>query len=342
MIYMGCDYQEGAFPQILARYGETNLVQQPGYGEDVWTKRARDLIRAACRAPEAEVHLLVGGTQTNSIVLHGMMRSWEGAICCDTGHINGHEAGAVESKGHKVLVVPGKDGKLSAETVEAYMKDFKADDSWMHCPQPAVVYLSQSTERGTLYTLAELEAIRAVCDRWNLKLFCDGARLAYALEGVGNDVTLADLARLCDVFYIGGTKCGSLLGEAVVAKQGALPCFFTQQKQQGAVTAKGRVVGIPFEVFFENDGALYREAGRTGVRTAQKLQDAFIAKGFRIDAKSPTNQVFVTLPKDVAERVAEKVIYSTWKVNDDGSRFCRFCTCWATTDEQIDAIIALL
>lgn len=342
MIHMACDYQEGALPQILARYAETNLVQQPGYGEDAWTKRAKDLIRAACKAPEHEVYLLVGGTQTNSIVLHAMLRSWEGAISCDTGHINGHEAGAVESKGHKVLVVPGVDGKLSAETVDAYMTDFMADGSRLHCPQPGLVYISQSTERGTLYSLAELEAIRAACDRWNLKLFCDGARLAYALEGVGNDVTLSDLARLCDVFYIGGTKCGSLLGEAVVAKPGALPFFFTQQKQQGAVTAKGRVVGVPFEVLFENDGALYREAGRTGVRTAQRLQDALLAKGYAIEAKSPTNQIFVTLPKDAAERVAEQVVYSTWHINPDGSRLVRFVTCWATTDEQIDAIIGLL
>ena len=342
MIYMGCDYQEGALPAILERYAQTNLVQQSGYGEDIWTKRAKDLIREACCAPDAQVHLLVGGTQTNSVVLHAMLRSWEGVISADTGHINGHEAGAVESKGHKVLVVPGVDGKLSAETVRCFMKDFLADDSREHCPQPAVLYISQSTERGTLYTLAELESLRAVCNEYGLKLFVDGARLAYALEGVGNDVSLADLARIADVFYIGGTKCGSLLGEAVVAKPDALTHFFTQQKQQGAVTAKGRVVGIPFEVLFENQAALYREAGRTGVRLAQKLQDAFIAKGYDVPAKRPTNQIFVTLPKDVAERVAEKVVYSTWRVNEDGSVYCRFVTCWATTDEQIDAIIALL
>lgn len=342
MIYMGCDYQEGALPAILERYVETNLVQQSGYGEDIWSNRARDLIREACRAPDAQVHLLVGGTQTNSIVLHAMLRSWEGVISADTGHVNGHEAGAVESKGHKVMVVPGIDGKVTPEAVRGFMEAHLADNSNMHSPQPAVLYVSQPTERGTLYSLAELEALRGVCDAYGLKFFIDGARLAYGLEGVGNDVDLPDLARLCDVFYIGGTKCGSLLGEAVVAKKDALEHFFTQQKQQGAVTAKGRVVGIPFEVLFENGGALYREAGRTGVRLAQKLQDAFLAKGFDVPAKSPTNQIFVTLPKEVAERVAKEVVYSVWHVNPDGSVFCRFVTCWATTDEQIDRIIELL
>lgn len=341
MYRFACDYQEGCLPAILERLAQTNLVQTPGYGEDEFAEHARELIRTACGAPHARVFFFCGGTQVNSVTIHGLLRSFEGVISADTGHVCGHEAGAVEARGHKVLTIPGKDGKLSADGIRRYMTAFQEDDSWEHVVQPGMVYISQPTELGTLYSLAELQAISAVCREYRLPLFVDGARLAYGLAAPGNDVGLKELAELCDAFYIGGTKCGGLIGEALVVPNGALlPKFFTTMKQQGAVLAKGRLVGITFEVLMQDDN--YLKAGRHAVELAQKLKAAFLAKGWRLAVDTPTNQIFVVMDDAARERLAKDFVFSNWRRFDADHWVVRFCTSWATEPAAVDALIAAL
>lgn len=336
-----CDYQEGCLPAILERLAQTNLVQAPGYGEDEFSERARQRIRAACGAPDARVFFFCGGTQTNSVTIHGMLRSFEGVISADTGHVCGHEAGAVEARGHKVLTIPGKDGKISADGIRRYMKAVLEDDSCAHVVQPGMVYISQPTELGTLYSLKELQAISAVCREYALPLFVDGARLAYGLAAEDNDVGLKDLAQYCDAFYLGGTKCGGLIGEALVLTNDKLcPKFFTTMKQQGAVLAKGRLVGITFEVLMEDDN--YRKAGRHGVELAQKLKAALVAKGYKLAVDTPTNQIFVIMDDAARERLAKDFVFSNWCRYDDEHWIVRFCTSWATDPAAVEALIAAL
>ncbi|MBS5217964.1 MAG: aminotransferase class I/II-fold pyridoxal phosphate-dependent enzyme, partial [Sutterella wadsworthensis] len=294
MIRLACDYQEGCLPAILERLQETNLVPAPGYGEDEFSENARRLIREACRAPEARVFFLEGGTQTNSNAIHAILAGYEGVLSAESGHIAVHEAGAVEARGHKVITLPQKDGKISAASIEKWMEAFLRDTSKDHVVQPGMVYISQPTEFGTLYSLAELEDISAVCCRYGLPLFIDGARMAYGLASEANDAGLSDIARLADVFYIGGTKCGALIGEALVVTNPALmKHFFTLQKQQGAVLAKGRLLGINFEVLMS--GTTYVDAGRHGVELAQKIRAALLEKGYELYVDSRTNQIFAWL-----------------------------------------------
>lgn len=337
MIRFASDYQEGCLPSILDRLIETNLVQTAGYGEDEFCEAARARIREACGAPNARVYFLVGGTQTNSIAIHGLLSPIEGVLSSERGHVTGHEAGAVEARGHKVLTLPQQEGKISAETLQRWLDEFDADGANMHIVQPGMVYITHPTEMGTLYTLAELEAIRAVCDAHGLPLYLDGARLAYGLAAEGTDVTLKDIARLCDVFYIGGTKCGGLLGEAlVVTNDRLLPKFFTLMKQQGAVMAKGRLVGITFDEFFR-DGA-YLKAGRHGDEAAAKIRRILEARGFEIVWPNKTNQVFAALPTETVERLQKKFAIEVWAPREDGKVVCRFCGSWATADEDIEAL----
>ncbi|WP_297609908.1 aminotransferase class I/II-fold pyridoxal phosphate-dependent enzyme [uncultured Sutterella sp.] len=341
MIRLACDYQEGCLPAILERLQETNLVPAPGYGEDEFSENARRLIREACRAPEARVFFLEGGTQTNSIAIHAILAGYEGVLSAETGHIAVHEAGAVEARGHKVITLPQKDGKISAASIEKWMEAFLRDTSKDHVVQPGMVYISQPTEFGTLYSLAELEDISAVCCRYGLPLFIDGARMAYGLASEANDVGLSDIARLADVFYIGGTKCGALIGEALVVTNPALmKHFFTLQKQQGAVLAKGRLLGINFEVLMS--GTTYVDAGRHGVELAQKIRAALLEKGYELYVDSRTNQIFAWLADEDLKRIGEKAAISIWERRDDGKTLCRFCTSWATREEDVDAVIALL
>lgn len=341
MIRLACDYQEGCLPAILERLQETNLVPAPGYGEDEFSENARRLIREACRAPEARVFFLEGGTQTNSIAIHAILAGYEGVLSAETGHIAVHEAGAVEARGHKVITLPQKDGKISAASIEKWMEAFLRDTSKDHDVQPGMVYISQPTEFGTLYSLAELEDISAVCCRYGLPLFIDGARMAYGLASEANDVGLSDIARLADVFYIGGTKCGALIGEALVVTNPALmKHFFTLQKQQGAVLAKGRLLGINFEVLMS--GTTYVDAGRHGVELAQKIRAALLEKGYELYVDSRTNQIFAWLADEDLKRIGEKAAISIWERRDDGKTLCRFCTSWATREEDVDAVIALL
>ena len=340
MISFTCDYTEGAHPAILEALLQTNMDQQPGYGADVYTTHAQALIKEACACPGADVFLLVGGTQTNSTVIASLLRDVEGAVAAETGHIAVHEAGAVEYTGHKVLTLPQHQGKMDAGELKAYLEHFYADGSFDHMVFPGLVYLSFPTEYGTLYSKAELKAIQAVCREYKLPLFIDGARLGYGLMSPSCDVSLADLATLCDVFTIGGTKVGALCGEAVVFTGGAPRHFFTTVKQHGALLAKGRLLGIQFETLF-TDG-LYLKIARGAIERAMELKQLFIDTGYELFLDSPTNQQFVLLTPAAAAALEGKVAYEVWERLPDGRAVTRFATSWATTPAQIAALAALL
>lgn len=335
------DYMTGAHPAILERLAATNLDPQPGYGDDAYSERACELVRAACEAPEAAVWFVSGGTQANAAVIGSLLASYQGVIAASTGHISVHEAGAIEYSGHKVIEIEGTDGKLDAAGVEAVACAYEADETRDHMVMPAMVYISQPSELGTLYSRAELEAIAAVCREHGLLLYLDGARLAYALACKENDVSLADLARLCDVFYIGGTKCGALLGEAIVMRDASLaPKFFSQLKQRGAVLAKGRLLGLQFETLFE-DG-LYFELGSSAIAAAECIRAELVASGYELASGSPTNQIFAVFDDAEFERLEEQVACETWERLDGARRVVRFVTSWSTSDEDVEALGRLL
>ena len=341
MLHFDCDYMEGAHPEVMRRLLETNLEQTPGYGCDPHTERARELIRQACGAPQAEVHFLVGGTQTNATVIDGLLRRHEGVLAAESGHINVHEAGAIEAAGHKVLTLPAHEGKVRAEEVDRWIEEFYRDETWPHMVAPGMLYLSHPTEFGTLYTLSEMEAIHAVCQRYSIPLYLDGARLSYALASEENTLTLRDIARLCEVFYIGGTKTGLLFGEAVViTRPELLPHFFTLVKQHGALLAKGRLLGVQFETLFTEE--LYLRIARQAISTARRLKEALLAKGYRLHIDSPTNQQFFVLPNREIDRLSQYATFELWGPRGKEESVVRFVTSWATTDEQIDALTARL
>lgn len=341
MQHFDSDYMEGAHPLILEALVRTNMEKTAGYGTDPYCASAREKILAACGVEDGEVHLLIGGTQTNATVIKALLRPYEGVIAATTGHIALHEAGAIEASGHKVLTIPALDGKISAEAVDEYIKAFRADEAWDHMVWPGMVYVSQPTEYGTLYSKAELEALSEVCHKWEIPLFVDGARLGYALASPSSDVTLRDLARLCDVFYIGGTKCGAMFGEAVVIpRKGLIPHFFTTIKQQGALLAKGRMLGIQFDTLFTDD--LYINIARQAVSEASRLREAFRAKGYEIYAESPTNQVFVALSAEQEAHLRTLTTFSEWERTADGRLVVRLATSWATKSEDIDELISKL
>ena len=334
------DYMEGAHAEILRRLAETNLEQAAGYGCDPYTEAAREKIRAACRAPRAEVHFLAGGTQANRIVISALLRPYEGVIAADTGHITVHEAGAIEAGGHKVLALPHTDGKLTAHAIEGCLRSYRADTNRDHMVCPGMVYLSHPTEYGTLYTMDELEIISAVCRTNRIPLFLDGARLAYALGCDANEVTLPHLAHLTDVFYIGGTKCGALLGEAVVFPHPApVPHFFTVVKQSGALLAKGRVLGIQFDTLF-TDG-LYARGGAHAVRMADRIRAALVEKGYHLAVDSPTNQIFLALRPEQLAHLSAHVSMGFWEKRGDVT-VMRIATSWATQEEAVERLIELL
>lgn len=340
MQHFDSDYMEGMHPAILEALVRTNMQKTTGYGLDEYCVAAREAIRKACAAPDAEVHFLVGGTQTNSTVIRALLRPHEGVVAAATGHIAVHESGAIEAGGHKVLTLPHKEGKISAAQVDEYLEWFYADESFEHMVFPAMVYLSLPTEYGTLYSLAELEAMAEVCRKWNLKLFVDGARLGYGLAAAECDVTLADLARLCDAFYIGGTKCGAMFGEAVVMRKGLVPHFFTIVKQQGALLAKGRMLGIQFLTLFTDN--LYLDIARHAVEQAARLKRAFIERGYELYFDSPTNQVFVTLNAEQEQRLRAATTFTEWERLADDRLVVRLATSWGTRPEDITALIEQL
>ena len=338
MIRFNCDYTEGAHPQILQRLIDTNMEQHPGYSEDKYCRRAAEKIRGLCQAPEAAVHFIVGGTQTNLIVIASALRPHQGVVCADTGHINVHETGAIEATGHKVLGLPSVNGKITAEQVAEYCEEHIHNPAFEHIVQPGMVYISIPTEYGTMYSKDELTALSAVCHQYDLPLYVDGARLAYGLAAEGNDLTLPDLAELCDVFYIGGTKVGALFGEAVVITNTAMKKDFRYiMKQKGAMLAKGRLLGVQFDAMFDND--LYFEMGRHATGLALKIRDAFAAAGYPFLIESPTNQQFVVLP-DSKLAILERdfAIEYMERVDADHSGV-RFCTSWATRPEDVDTLI---
>lgn len=340
-IRFACDYGEGALPEILERLVQTNLEQTPGYSEDAYSDQARAKIRELCGKKDAEVQFLVGGTQTNMTVIASILRPYQGVISASTGHINVHETGAIEATGHKVLAVPGQAGKLSAEQVEQVCRAHFADADHEHIVQPGMVYLSFPTEYGTLYSAEELRAISRVCREYELPLFIDGARLGYGLMSEKNDVTLKELAELCDVFYIGGTKCGALFGEAVVITNPALAKDFRYMiKQRGGMLAKGRLLGLQFDTLFTDD--LYFQAAKRANQLALKLRRAFEKKGYPMLMDSWTNQQFPVLPEEEMERLAERFVFSFWERVDERHSAVRFCTSWATTEEQVDELIEAL
>ena len=333
MVDFESDYVAGAHPQILKRLAETNLENLPGYGSDKYCASAKEKIRAALGMKNAQIELLAGGTQTNAVVISTMLSDTEGVVAADTGHINAHESGAVEYTGHKVIALPHKEGKIVPETLEGYLSGFFADENREHMVFPGMVYISHPTEYGTLYTKSELESISAICSRYGIKLFLDGARLGYGLMSRRTDVTLADICRLCDVFYIGGTKVGALCGEAVVFTKNNRPAhFLTSVKKRGALLAKGRLLDALF-----TDG-LYFKIGEYAIEMAEKLKELFVSHGIKFFIESFTNQQFVILENGFMERLAQKVCFSYWEKYDETHTVVRFATSWSTTDSDISAL----
>ena len=334
-----CDYLEGALPEIMARLESTNMVQTPGYGMDEFCAGAADKIKKACAAPNADVHFLMGGTQTNTTIIAAALRPHQGVISAVSGHVNTHEDGAIESSGHKVLTLPSSDGKLTAAQVGEYMDAYWGDENHEHIVQPAMLYISQPTENGTVYSLPELREISALCKKKNLLLFLDGARLGAALVCAGDMPSLKDIAALCDVFYIGGTKMGALFGEAVVIVNDDIKRDFRCiMKQRGATLAKGRLLGVQFDTLF-TDG-LYIRAARHAVEQAVRLRRAVEAKGWELYYDSPTNQQYPVIPDGCLAKLGEKYSYATWTHLPDGRTATRFCTSWATKPEDVDELIA--
>ena len=337
MIRFECDYTTGAHPKILEALVNTNTEPCPGYGVDIHCERARAMLRELCRAPEAGVHFLVGGTQANATVIAAALRPHQGVLCAETGHIYVHETGAVEATGHKVLALPAENGKITARQIDRYCQDHYDNEAWEHMVQPGMVYLSLPTELGTVYTLAELEEISQTARRWKLPLFVDGARLACGLAA--SDVTLPDLARLCDVFYLGGTKAGLLFGEAVVITNPALNKDFRYLiKQHGGMLAKGRLLGVQFEAFLTDN--LFEEIGRQEVAQAMRLRQAFQDKGWPFFVDSVSNQQFPILPNGAVAVLRHKYSFEVWEKVDQAHTAVRFCTSWSTTDQNVDALIA--
>lgn len=337
MVSFKCDYEEGACPEVMNRLVETNLVQTPGYCEDIYCRSAADRIRRRTQCPEAEVFFVLGGTACNMMALAHMLRPYEAVICADSGHINGHETGAVEATGHKILARPNQAGKLSAQAVREEMKEHTD----AHVTKPALVYISQPTELGTLYTRKELETLRAVCNEYDLLLYCDGARLASALTAKGNDVTLCDLARLCDAFYIGGTKCGALFGEALVFSNAALAKNFAfTRKQRGGLLAKGRLLGVQFDALMTED--VYEKYGAHQNEMAERLREGLKVRDIPMLTETVTNQVFPVLRNDAIERLSAEFAFHTWGKVDQEHTAIRLVTSWATDAEDVEAFLAAL
>ena len=337
MIYFHNDYSEGCHAKVLEALTRTNLEQTPGYGTDDYCKEAAELIAKACGREDLKVHFLVGGTQANLTVIAAALRPYQAAVCAVSGHINVHETGAVEATGHKVLGLPSADGKITAKQVRDLVAAHRANDSFEHENQPKMVYISNPTELGTLYNLQELEELSAACRDNGLYLFLDGARLGYGLVAQGNDVTLNDLARLCDVFYIGGTKVGALFGEAVVYSNPVLAEDFRYMiKRQGGMLAKGRLLGVQFKALFEDN--LYFDIAGHAVRMADKIRGVFDEMGVPYLVPGVTNQIFPILSDDFLAELGKNFMFTEMERVDATHRCVRFCTSWASTEENVDAL----
>ncbi len=341
MISFESDYIAGAHPKVLARLIETNMEPLSGYGTDIYCESAREKIKKACECPQAEVHFLVGGTQTNALVISSMLKEYEGVIAAKTGHVSLHEAGAIEYTGHKVLEIEQENGKISAKNLQVYLEGFYADENHEHMVFPGMVYISHPTEYGTLYSKDEMTALSKVCQTYQIPLYLDGARLGYGLMSHETDVTLADIAALCDVFYIGGTKVGALCGEAVVfTKDNAPKHFMTVVKQKGALLAKGRVLGVQFDTLFTDN--LYFEIARHAIDLAEKLKEVLQKKGYTFYIQSPTNQQFIVIEDAKLNKLKESVAVSFWEKYDDTHTVIRLATSWSTTEADINFLKEVL
>ena len=338
MKYFNCDYNEGAYPPIINRMAETNMCQSIGYSEDEYSEEARNIIRGLCGAPDAAVHILVGGTQANLTVISAALRSHQGVISAATGHISVHETGAIEATGHKVLTINTEDGLLTAEMVEKLCHDHYVDEAFEHMVQPGMVYISSPSELGTVYSRKALSDLRKVCDKYGLLLYMDGARLGYGMTAAENDIDLPFLYNVCDVFYIGGTKQGALMGEAVVIRNEALKKDFRYMiKQHGGMFAKGRLLGIQFIELFR-DGAYFKLAEHAD-RLADDIRKAFADKGYRFLVNSGTNQIFVIVPNDAMAKLNEKYVSSNNGPYDENHTVLRFCTSWATNPADVKELV---
>ena len=341
MISFECDYNNGACQEVLDNLVRHNQSKPTPYGFDEFSERAKNRIREACGLPDAQIYFLTGGTQTNATTIDSMLYQYEGVICVGSGHINVHEAGAVEFTEHKIITLPETDGKMEAKVLDKYLDDYMHDGNKDHAVHPGLVYITFPTELGTLYSASELDRIYQVCQHYEIPLYIDGARLGYGLMAEGNDITLPYLARHCDVFYIGGTKIGTLCGEAVVfTHQNAHKHFFSIQKQHGAVIAKGALIGLQFEALFTD--RLYFRLSQQAIRAAMRMRDIFRRKGFLFLVDSPTNQQFVIMDNEKAERLSQKVRFTHFGQTDKHHTICRFVTSWATTDEEIDELERIL
>lgn len=337
MISFESDYIAGAHPKILQRLTESNFEVLSGYGNDVYCKNACEKIKAACECKDADVYFLIGGTQTNAVVISSMLRDYEGVVAAITGHVSSHEAGAIEYTGHKVLTIPQHDGKVDAKEFEEYLNGFYQDQNHEHMVFPGMLYISHPTEYGTLYSKAELEQISQVCKNYDIPLFLDGARLGYGLMSKQTDVTLADIARICDVFYIGGTKVGALCGEAVVFTKNNTPKhFMTIVKQHGALLAKGRLLGVQFDTLFTDN--LYFDISKHAIEMAERLKEVLKEKGCTFYLESPTNQQFIILENSKMEQLENKVAFSFWENADENHTVIRLATSWSTKEEDIERL----
>lgn len=341
MLSFESDYIAGAHPKVLQQLIKTNMEPLPGYGSDIYCESAKSKIRAACECPDAEVYFLVGGTQTNAVVISTLLHDSEGVIAAKTGHVSVHEAGAIEHSGHKVLELPQRDGKIDSAELERFLSAFYADPNHEHMVYPGMVYISHPTEYGTLYSKQELTDLSQICKTYQIPLYLDGARLGYGLMSRDTDVTLADIARLCDVFYVGGTKVGALCGEAVVFTKNNMPRHFTTLvKQRGALLAKGRLLGIQFDTLFTDN--LYFDISKHAILMAERLKEIFRKKGYRFYLESPTNQQFVILENAQMERLSQNVAFSFWEPLDENHSVVRFATSWSTTDADLEQLEQML
>lgn len=341
MIYFESDYTEGAHPKILERLNETNMIQASGYGHDEFCESAKNKIRKTINCSNAQIQFITGGTQTNQIVIDTMLKPFEGVVSAQTGHVNSHEAGAIEYTGHKVIPIPQHEGKIDGTELNDYLETFFSDGNNEHMVFPGMVYISHPTEYGTLYTKIELTKISSVCRKNNIPLFMDGARLGYGIMAKSTDLSLEDIAELCDVFYIGGTKCGALCGEAVVFTKNNMPLHFENLvKKHGALLAKGRLLGVQFDALFTDN--LYLEISKNAIDTAEALKKALKEKGYRFLLDSPTNQQFVILENKFMEELKKSVKFNFWEKYDKDHTVVRFATSWSTKMENVEKLINLL
>ena len=340
MLYFSCDYAEGCHPKVLEALSATNFVSTAGYGEDEYCDQAKTKIRDYIKCADADIYFLVGGTQTNQVVIDSMLSNYDGVIAAETGHVAAHEAGAIEYSGHKVITIPGHNGKINPVELKSYLETFYNDANHEHMVNPGMVYISYPTEYGTLYSKEELEAISSITNTYQIPLFIDGARLAYGLAAA-DDLSMEDIARIADVFYIGGTKVGTLFGEAVVFTKGNTPSHMTTQiKQHGALLAKGRLLGLQFSTLFTDD--LYMQMGRHAIEMAAIIREDLKAKGYKIFIDSSTNQLFVVMENSKLNDLGKKVSYGFWEKYDEDHTVIRIATSWATKIEDVEALKKIL